>query len=153
MAGAADMFYRASGERNRAAFVLFKAFSIAQTGIATYEAAVQAYKAMAGIPIIGPGLAVAAAAAAVAFGLGNIVRIAAIQPGSSAGGAVGGGAPSPLQIPVPSAVTNNNNSRSLNITLYINGVLSNDTDFNNLVRDQIIPGINKAISDGLSLDV
>ena len=52
-----------------------KAFAIAQTTIDTYTSATAAYKAMAGIPIIGPGLGVAAAGAAIAAGLANVSAI------------------------------------------------------------------------------
>jgi hypothetical protein len=50
------------------AFETNKKFSIVQTIIDTAELAVKAYKALAGIPIVGPGLGIAAAAAAVIFG-------------------------------------------------------------------------------------
>lgn len=56
-----------------------KASAIAETTIATYQSATEAYKAMAGIPIIGPALAVAAAAAAIAAGLNNVAQISGVQ--------------------------------------------------------------------------
>lgn len=56
-----------------------KASAIAQTTIATYQSATEAYKAMAGIPIVGPALAVAAAAAAIAAGLNNVAQISGVQ--------------------------------------------------------------------------
>jgi len=49
-----------------------KATAIAQTTMATYEMAVKAFKAMVGIPIVGPALATAASAAAIALGMKNI---------------------------------------------------------------------------------
>ena len=52
-----------------------KAISIAQTTIDTYQSATAAYKAVAGIPVVGPGLAVAAAAAAIAAGIMNVNKI------------------------------------------------------------------------------
>lgn len=52
-----------------------KAVAIAQTTIDTYQAAVAAYKAMAGIPVVGPALGAVAAGAAVAAGLGNVKKI------------------------------------------------------------------------------
>ena len=45
-----------------------KAAAITQATIDTYKSAVEAYSAMAGIPVVGPALAVAAAAAAIAAG-------------------------------------------------------------------------------------
>lgn len=56
-----------------------KALAIAQTTMATYEAAMQAYKAMAGIPVVGPGLGIAAAAAAIAAGVANVKKILEVK--------------------------------------------------------------------------
>lgn len=58
------------------AFAMWKAVAIAETIVDTYAAAQAAYKAMAGIPVVGPALGVAAAAAAVAAGM---VRVSAIR--------------------------------------------------------------------------
>ena len=59
--------------------VIGKASAIATTTIDTYKMAVEAYSAMAGIPIIGPALGAAAAAAAIAFGLEQIANISGVQ--------------------------------------------------------------------------
>lgn len=56
-----------------------KAFAIAQTTIDTYQAATAAYKAMAGIPVIGPALGAAAAAAAVVAGLKSVQKITSVK--------------------------------------------------------------------------
>lgn len=53
----------------------YKAFAIAQATIATYTSAIEAYKATAAIPVVGPFLAPVAAATAVAAGLANIAKI------------------------------------------------------------------------------
>ena len=58
-----------------------KALAIPHAVMATHEAAVSAYKAMAGIPIIGPALAVAAAAAAIAHGMREVGIIKGIAHG------------------------------------------------------------------------
>ena len=58
---------------------VYKAIAIAQTIWDTYSSAQSAYKAMAGIPYVGPALGVAAAAAAVAAGLANIAQIKAAR--------------------------------------------------------------------------
>lgn len=63
---------KAFGKKGMAAY---KAFASAQALINTYSSAVAAYNAMAGIPIVGPALAVAAAAAAIAAGLANVAQI------------------------------------------------------------------------------
>jgi hypothetical protein len=61
-------------------FAMWKTLSIASAMIDTYAAATAAYKAMVGIPIVGPGLAVTAAAAAVGAGLANVAAIQATEP-------------------------------------------------------------------------
>jgi hypothetical protein len=52
-----------------------KKIQIAQAYIATFQAAVQAYSAMAGIPVVGPALGAIAAAAAIVAGLANVSKI------------------------------------------------------------------------------
>ncbi len=52
-----------------------KAAAVAQTTIDTYQAATAAYKALAGIPVVGPALGAVAAGAAVASGLANVRKI------------------------------------------------------------------------------
>ncbi len=56
-----------------------KATATAQATIETYKSAVSAYSAMAGIPVIGPVLGAAAAAAAIAFGLNQVAQINSIK--------------------------------------------------------------------------
>ena len=56
-----------------------KAAAIATATVDTYKAANAAYSAMAGIPIVGPALGAAAAAAAIATGLMNVGKIVGIQ--------------------------------------------------------------------------
>lgn len=58
---------------------IFKADAIKETTVNTYNAAVAAYKSLAGIPIVGPALGAVAAALVTAFGLVNIARISGIQ--------------------------------------------------------------------------
>jgi len=66
-----------------------KKIQTAQALISTYESAVQAFKSLAGIPVVGPGLGAAAAAAATAAGLANVKQIQSQQYQSAGGG--GGG--------------------------------------------------------------
>ena len=61
-------------------FALWKTMSVAQALVDTYSSANAAYKAMAGIPFVGPGLAIAAAAAAIGAGLANVAVIANTEP-------------------------------------------------------------------------
>ena len=72
-------------------FPQIKAFSIAATLISTYSAAQKAYEAEVGVPVIGPALALAAAATAMALGLAKVGAIAQIT-----GFAEGGIAYSPM---------------------------------------------------------
>jgi hypothetical protein len=67
-------------------FALWKTMSIAQALVDTYSSANAAYKAMAGIPFVGPGLAIAAAAAAIGAGLANVVAISNTEPPKAASG-------------------------------------------------------------------
>ncbi len=55
--------------------VAYKALASAEASINTYLAATAAYKAMAGIPVIGPALGAVAAAVAIAAGLANVAKI------------------------------------------------------------------------------
>jgi hypothetical protein len=67
-------------------FALWKTLAVAQAMVDTYAAATGAYKAMVGIPIVGPGLAIAAAAAAVGAGLANVAAISKTEPPKAAKG-------------------------------------------------------------------
>jgi predicted nucleic acid-binding Zn-ribbon protein len=69
-----------------------KAAAVAQTTIATYTAAMEAYKSVVGVPIVGPALAVVAAGAAIATGLKSVKKILAVDsglPGDSTGASTG----------------------------------------------------------------
>lgn len=68
-------------------FNLSKLINIKEAYANTKAAAMSAYKAMAGIPVIGPALGVAAAAAAIAYGAQQVLDI----KGQSLGGAAHGG--------------------------------------------------------------
>lgn len=68
------------GSHNKTAFKIGQAAAIAQVAISTPQLAVDAYKSVAGIPLIGPVLGAAAAAAAVAFGAMQISKIRSQTP-------------------------------------------------------------------------
>src|SRR3990172_2276095 len=85
MASVANAFYAASGGKSKEAFALMKAMRIGETLMNTYSAAVGAYNALASIPIVGPALGAAAAAAAIAFGMAQVKAIAAMKPGGGGG--------------------------------------------------------------------
>lgn len=80
-------YYEATGKKHKEFFEIYKAAAIAETIISTYQSAQDAYNAMVDIPYVGPGLAVAAAAAAIAAGM---ARVGAIRAQNMAfGGLVG----------------------------------------------------------------
>ena len=68
---------------NKSLATIGKASAIAQTTIDTYVSAQKAFSALAGIPIIGPALGAAAAAAAIIAGLARVqqIRGVALQEG------------------------------------------------------------------------
>jgi len=82
-----------------------KAAAVAQTTIATYQAAVESYKSLAGIPVVGVGLGIAAAAAAVAAGLANVKKILAVKSGLPGDTGGGGSAPTSITSSVPAQRT------------------------------------------------
>lgn len=61
--------------QSKKAFAMYKAFSIAKAVINTYEMATGAFNALAPIPVVGPALGAAAAAAAIAFGINQVATI------------------------------------------------------------------------------
>jgi hypothetical protein len=83
VASAFNDYYKATGEKHKAFFAVYKAASIAETMIGTYQAAQSIYASTAKIPYVGQYLAPAAAAAAIAAG---IARVSLIQAQSFARG-------------------------------------------------------------------
>ena len=77
-----------------------KALAAAGALFSTYESATKSYNALAGIPVVGPALGIAAAGLAVTNGLANVKQILAVKVagqsgGGGANGAAGGAASSP----------------------------------------------------------
>jgi hypothetical protein len=69
---------------SRKMFEVGKAAAISQTVLSTYEGAQKAYSSLAGIPVVGPALGVAAAGAAIAAG---VARVQSIRSQKFGGGA------------------------------------------------------------------
>tara|TARA_R110001606_G_scaffold220260_2_gene368141 strand:+ start:1117 stop:2853 length:1737 start_codon:yes stop_codon:yes gene_type:complete len=69
-----------------------KAAAISSALISTYQSATDSYKSLSGIPIVGPALGFAAAAAAVGAGMANVKAITSTKTPNTAG--MGGGTPS-----------------------------------------------------------
>jgi len=86
---------------NRKAFEIGKAAAQGENAINTYLGATKAYQAMVGIPIIGPVLGIAAAAAVVTAGVANAQKISSAKMGGATGGvsiptiSAGGGGSAP----------------------------------------------------------
>lgn len=96
-----------------------KAAAISEATINTYLGAQKAYASLSGIPIVGPGLGIAAAAAAIIAGLKNVREIAKTKtPGGAAGGAVPSisapTAAAPLAPQLPQATTTQLDQQSIN---------------------------------------
>lgn len=85
-----------SQEQREKALRAYKAFAITQAIADTWKGANEAYAAMASIPYVGPALGIAAAAAAVAAGLANVmaIRNESISSSSQAASIT---APAPMQ--------------------------------------------------------
>lgn len=137
-------------------FQVGKAAAIAEAVIRTYEAANKAYAAMAAIPVIGPGLGAAAAAAAIAAGLANVQAIKAQQfGGGSAGSPAAPLAVTPTGAPAPPPdITQAGPARPLrqapreiNLTIQGNGMFSAEQ-----IREDLIPLLNEAIGDGVTIN-
>jgi hypothetical protein len=75
-----------SEKEQKKAFERSKKIQAAQALISTYESAVQAYKSLSGIPLVGPVLGGLAAVAAVKAGLNNVQKIKAQTFQGSGGG-------------------------------------------------------------------
>lgn len=81
-------------QKNKAAFIAWKAMAIAQTIIDTYKGAQESYSAMASIPYVGPALGIAAAIAAIGAGMARVSAIRSTEyQGRASGGSVIGGQP------------------------------------------------------------
>lgn len=87
-----NSFVGLSESKNKEIAAIGKAAAIANATIQMYSGAVSAYTAMAGIPVIGPGLGAAAAAGVIAAGVINIANIAAEPVGFKQGGYTGSAA-------------------------------------------------------------
>ena len=98
------------------AFEANKKVQIAQTTISTLAAAMEAYKSMAGIPIVGPFLGAAAAAAALTTGFLQIKQIKATTPESLADSSSSSSGSSPVTntIDVNSLLNQDRESQDLN---------------------------------------
>jgi len=75
IANISALFAGESEKEQKKAFKIQKAVSIAQTLISTAQSAIDSYKSLSGIPVVGPALGFAASAAAVTAGLAQVKQI------------------------------------------------------------------------------
>ncbi|MBI5586819.1 MAG: hypothetical protein HY889_00455 [Deltaproteobacteria bacterium] len=155
-ANALQNLFVATDSKHRAIFETMKAFAIAQTIIDTYKGATAAYAAMAGIPVIGPALGTAAAAATIAAGLARVAQIRGTHPGGGSISAEGhanplysGGSPSAYPVPVR---LEEKTKPSQNITIQIYNPLSTQ-NWSEIVENDIIPALNNAADRNISVTV
>lgn len=149
--------------KSKSMFQVGKAAAIAQTIIDTYAAAMASYKALAGIPIIGPALGAAAAAAAVVTGMARVSAIRSTEFNGGATTATPVFAANPVtSLPIggttlpPSTLDEGLRSqrgvaeaprRRVDITLH--GTIFTAA----MVRDELIPALNDALGDGVVLNL
>jgi hypothetical protein len=86
-----------------------KAAAIAAATISTFQSAQDSYKSLAGIPIVGPALGIAAAGAAIVSGIQTVKKITATPVPKIAGVASSGGGgtaatPTPPPLPNPPSI-------------------------------------------------
>jgi hypothetical protein len=141
---------QATASGNKTMFEINKAAAIANATVSTYEGAIAAYKAMAGIPVVGPALGAAAAAAVAAFGVAQVSAIAS----SSFGG--GGAAPSVAATgassmvavtPAPAAEEPRQETGQIT-NIYVQGHVFDIYD----TARQLAPEIKRAEGDGINRD-
>jgi hypothetical protein len=143
--------------QSRKMFEVGKAAAIAQTTIDTFRAAQGAYASLAGIPIVGPALGIAAAAAAVLSGIARVQQIKAQTfgggGGASGGGGGGGGG-------APAAAATQQTAPAISEPLAVNQVPQRKVNFTftgiftaAMIRDIVMPQIEEAVGDGVSFNV
>lgn len=81
-------FAQTFGVENKKMFAIIKASAVAGAIVDTYLSAQKAYTSLVGIPVVGPGLATAAAGAAI---MGGMARVAQIRAQNISGGREHGG--------------------------------------------------------------
>lgn len=135
---------------NKKMFEVGKAAARAQTVMSTYEGAQKAYTALAGIPIVGPALGVAAASAAIAAGG---IRLQAINSTSfGGGGSVSAGAAGSTPSVEAAATSSVPTASSPAQQVVLSGVNASDL----YSGDQLfglIEALNEAGEDGKTLNV
>jgi len=138
---------------------IFKAAAVAQATIDTFAGATAAFKALAGIPIVGPALGAAAAAAAIGAGIARVAQIKAQK--FQGGGVVDSGQLSGDRVPVLAnrgeMILNATQQRNLFALANGQGGAGNQVNFNgNIVvnsgngdPDEIAQAVNRTMQERL----
>jgi len=135
---------------SRKAFEIGKIAAIATTTIDTFQSATSSFKALSGIPIVGPALGAAAAAAAIAAGLANVQSISSQQFQGGGGGQpavpninTGNIGPQAQTVAQPQATLEELGGANIEVrTGSILGVW---------VEEELIPAVNEATRRGVTL--
>jgi hypothetical protein len=128
-------------------FKIGKAAAIANTIMGTYESAQKAYTSLAGIPIVGPALGIAAAGAAIAAGVARVQSIRSQQFGGGASTPTGSntGQVNAASQPVAGGISGAGGGGGMN--MYVQGINKNDL----YSGTQLIDMINSAQENGARL--
>ena len=134
---------------SRKMFEVGKAAAISQTVLSTYEGAQKAYSSLAGIPVVGPALGIAAAGAAIAAGVARVQSIRSQQFGGGASTPTGSntGQVNAGSQPVGASGGGGGGGSAGSGTMYIQGLNKNDL----YSGDQLIDVINEAQRNGKRL--
>jgi TP901 family phage tail tape measure protein len=159
----ASVFFQNMGAlmqtKSRALFEIGKAGAIGETIIQTYAGAQKAFSALAGIPIIGPALGTAAAAAAILAGGARVAAISSTSFGSTSASPVlsSGGVSGPVTSGGAGVVPFDSPTSALKaaapervVNIYLTGEGSPTQSY---IRDVLVPGLNEALGDGVTLNV
>ena len=130
-------------------FEISKALSITQTIISTYEGAQNAFTAMSKVPIVGPQLGIAAAAAAIAAGIArvNAIRKQSFNSGGSISSAGTYQGPSASSVGAPTVNTTQQNYSQQSATPAAAPVINIYGDVNGDNAVQIIEQIRDLVSN------
>lgn len=116
-----------------------KAAAVAQTTIDTFQSAQAAYKSMAGIPVVGPALGIAAATAAALAGAANVKKILAVKTDGVGNGDVDTSTPSPAVSPRVNL--------SENMPIQYTRDLLTDSELSNINQEQTVVVLESDITD------
>lgn len=155
--GALTAFSAFAGKNNKVMFALSKAVGIAMIWVQTQVAAMSAAAAVAGIPIVGPDLAIAAYAkmqnlGLISMGIAAAAAIGEMASGGAASGAgisAGAGSATSKSATAATAVTQPaapQRQLVLNVNIYSDVI--DDASLDKFAR-KIAPSISKAIDDNV----